>query len=1028
MKKILLLLAFLSVSLGFCQTDNMDFEQGNFNNWTLDIGVRTTPTVVDWNGGSANELNAQIRIMNPSVPPLDEYGLLCAPALNIPTSFPGGVYSARLGDNLGGRRAARISRTFTVTPTESYLQYSYAVILEEPGHSEADQPKFIANIKDSNGDIINCGEFEASAGSNAISQGFVACNYDRAYRCDFPISDCSDANTLGGGEYPVQILPWTSGGADLSPFIGQQITIEFIALDCMLGGHGGTAYVEVNVEPLEIQVEGLCLAGPNDITLTAPLGFTSYLWSTGENTQSINVTGAQFGDMFNVNLTSNTGCDTMASIVLGPVAMATIDDIPDQEICQGGSAIISPTGTDVGDFSFPDLGTTGNSAVVSPTVTTTYTVIARDENGCDGGSTMVTITVLPSTGSPFPNADFELETIITDQANPCNTVQFNNLSDYCKSDLTYLWDFGDGSPTSTEQNPIHTFPNTTLPETYYITLTVTSTGDGLSDIHTVPFTTSTISPSFYLIENCGVVTATNISNICGATFDNYPSFVYSWGFGDGNTPITTDSSQPEFDYTYTTSGLYTVTLTLTDASGIVLTTEQMVNVTVALTADFEFTLDCYDVRFTDLSASCDPIVLYEWDFGDGSIINNEVSPIHTYTTIGPHNVILTINDGTNTEQQTLPVLLAPDTIIPEFDFSIACNTVTFIDLSNSCVPLTYLWNFGDGSSTSTEQNPVHSFAYDENYDVTLTINDGMQDYTISKPILILSEFLFQLPLDLEACSDANNQDAALFDLAEQTNYILSTINAGGIFFPPVTYHLNESDAENNLNSLSLSYTNTANPQNIYTRIEDSNGCFQIFPFSLSVQTTPATIAIDNIDICTLDDATMGYDLNQINARIFQQSNPVNTNTSYHTTEVDAMQRQNAISSINLNAGVTNTIYIRTENNLATDCFSISPFNIRMDNENTDIDDRCMPFFSNTMTPNQDGSNDFFFIQNIESFPLNHLTIYNRWGHLVYETNGYNNNWEGHYNGKPLPVATYYYVMELNDDTQRTHSGYISILR
>ncbi len=1031
MKKVkLLILAVLSFYGLHAQTDNMDFEFGNFDNWTLDVGVRTNPNNVDWNSG-VNDVNAQIRIMNPNVPPLDEYGLLCSPTLNIPTSFPSGVFSARIGDNPGGRRAARISRTFTVTPNASYLQYSYAVILEEPGHSQNDQPKFVVNIRDSNGNIVTCGQFEAFAGNNAASQGFVPCSYDRAYRCDFPISDCSDSNayTFGGGVgFPVQILPWTSGGADLTPFIGQQITIEFISLDCMLGGHGGTAYVEATVEPLEIQVEGLCMAGPNNITLTAPLGFTSYQWSTGETTRSINVIGAEFGDMFSVDLTSNTGCNTAASITLGPVASATIDPIPNMEICEGGNAILSPTGTNVGDFSFPDLGTTGQSAVVSPTSTTTYTVIARDENGCDGESTTVTIDVIPSTEPPFPNADFELEPVITDQANPCNTIQFNNLSGYCKADLTYLWDFGDGD-TSTEQNPLHTFPTTNTPMTYYITLTVTSAGDGTTDSETKNFSTSTIAPSFYALEDCGIVRATNTATICGATFDSYPSFMYSWDFGDGTAMVTTDSATPEIDHTYITSGDYTITMTMTDTnSDFQAVVERMVRVTVGLMADFEFYPDCFDVRFLDLSTTCDPIVSHQWDFGDGSPINNEASPTHTYSTIGPHTVTLTVDDGTNILTTSQVVLLDLNTIVPEFNYGIDCNEVTFTDLSSSCDPLTYRWDFGGDNATSTEENPVHIFEYDTNNLVTLTVNDGTQDFVVSREVAIVSEFEYSAPLDLKECSSENVPDSAVFNLNGQSDYIRAEISANGLFYPPVTYYLTASDAEGGMNPIGFELTNTSNPQTIYARVVDSQGCYQTFPFDLSVASTPSVNTLDDISLCYLKENSIGYDLSQLNARAFEGLDQSNVTLTYHETEADGNTNENAVSNISLMAGVDYSIYVRAENTMAPECYTLGVFNARMDNENTDIDDRCMPFFSNTMTPNGDGANDVFFIQNIDTFPNNHLTIYNRWGQKVYETNGYDNNWEGTFKGRPLPVATYYYIMELNDPDNRKHSGYISILR
>ena len=365
---------------------------------------------------------------------------------------------------------------------------------------------------------------------------------------------------------------------------------------------------------------------------------------------------------------------------------------------------------------------------------------------------------------------------------------------------------------------------------------------------------------------------------------------------------------------------------------------------------------------------------------------------------------------------------------PEYDFVLQCNEATFTDLSDSCVPLTYSWDFGDGSPISSEINPVHNFEYDNDYNVTLTINDGTQDYTITKSISVISEFLYEIPLDLRACSDANNPNTAIFDLAAQSDYILNNVNPLGPFFFPVTYHLSISDAENNVNPLDIQYTNISNPQTIYARVEDSQACSQIFPFSLITDISPTVNTLADINLCFLRENSIAYDLTQLTANVFEGLDQSNISISYHNLEADAINGQNTISTISLIAGVDFIIYVRAENIVAPECFTLSSFNIRMDNENTDIDNRCMPFFANTMTPNGDGANDSFFIQNIETFPNNHLIIYNRWGHIVYETNGYLNDWEGTYNGKLLPAGTYYYIMELNDEEQRKHSGYLSILR
>ena len=67
---------------------------------------------------------------------------------------------------------------------------------------------------------------------------------------------------------------------------------------------------------------------------------------------------------------------------------------------------------------------------------------------------------------------------------------------------------------------------------------------------------------------------------------------------------------------------------------------------------------------------------------------------------------------------------------------------------------------------------------------------------------------------------------------------------------------------------------------------------------------------------------------------------------------------------------------------------------------------------NTFTPNGDGVNDIWFIENLSQYPDNHLSIYNRNGHVVYEKQGYNNDWDGKYFGNNLPEATYYYVLTI----------------
>jgi gliding motility-associated-like protein len=67
-----------------------------------------------------------------------------------------------------------------------------------------------------------------------------------------------------------------------------------------------------------------------------------------------------------------------------------------------------------------------------------------------------------------------------------------------------------------------------------------------------------------------------------------------------------------------------------------------------------------------------------------------------------------------------------------------------------------------------------------------------------------------------------------------------------------------------------------------------------------------------------------------------------------------------------------------------------------------------------ITPNGDGYNDFFVVRGIEAYPDNTLTIYNRWGNVVYKRTNYLNEWNGtNTSGETLPEGTYFAVMEIN---------------
>ncbi|MCB0781277.1 MAG: gliding motility-associated C-terminal domain-containing protein, partial [Flavobacteriales bacterium] len=84
------------------------------------------------------------------------------------------------------------------------------------------------------------------------------------------------------------------------------------------------------------------------------------------------------------------------------------------------------------------------------------------------------------------------------------------------------------------------------------------------------------------------------------------------------------------------------------------------------------------------------------------------------------------------------------------------------------------------------------------------------------------------------------------------------------------------------------------------------------------------------------------------------------------------------------------------------------------------------------SPNGDGVNDLYVIDNLESYPQNSLQVFNRWGSKVLDRTPYRNDWDGRSEGEmnwgeELPESTYYYILDLNDGSD-PYSGYIYLRR
>ena len=133
------------------------------------------------------------------------------------------------------------------------------------------------------------------------------------------------------------------------------------------------------------------------------------------------------------------------------------------------------------------------------------------------------------------------------------------------------------------------------------------------------------------------------------------------------------------------------------------------------------------IVFTDMSFSPSGVVSWVWDFGDGnsSLIQN---PTHTYTAAGTYTVILTANDGNTSisEVKTNYILINP---LPQPSFTVSnppCSLPSSVSVSNVSPSngVNYLWNFGNGQ-TSTLQNPPNiNYTTEGAYNMVLTVTNS----------------------------------------------------------------------------------------------------------------------------------------------------------------------------------------------------------------------------------------------------------------------------------------------------------------
>jgi PKD repeat protein len=207
---------------------------------------------------------------------------------------------------------------------------------------------------------------------------------------------------------------------------------------------------------------------------------------------------------------------------------------------------------------------------------------------------------------------------------------------------TYTWNFGDQT-TATGQTVSHTYAQA---GTYHVVLTLTDSASGTAtDSHLVV----QVSPPGALTalaqadKSSGPIPLT--VHFTGSAAGGTAPYTWSWDFGDGSAPVTTQNAQ----HTYAAEGTYTVSLTVRDSAGATASDGHLqisANSNFAVTAAAVPTVGAspLTVAFTATATGGTAPYQYAWDFGDGTTSTAE-APTHTYVSDGDYPVSLTASDS-----------------------------------------------------------------------------------------------------------------------------------------------------------------------------------------------------------------------------------------------------------------------------------------------------------------------------------------------------------------------------------------------
>lgn len=509
--------------------------------------------------------------------------------------------------------------------------------------------------------------------------------------------------------------------------------------------------------------------------------------------------------------------------------------------------------------------------------------------------------------------------------------------------------------------------------------------------------------------------ATQVNNPCTAnpsfTFTNQSTNYSSlkWSFGDGAN-IDSASGPGPYTITYKIPGTKTAVLQAISAQG-------------CITVDYKtFTVPLKPVTpviYTNKNSFClgDNLVLkiaapssattsYNWQGPNGFTSTDSVPtlPLTNYNQAGIYKLVITQNGCAS---DTASITVPPIGKTPVLNFTIMPNNLctaqqSFTITNNSTDYTTLNWDFGtDASITGATTNGPFTVTYtsfgDKKITLTATGDQGCTDVltqTLSVP---------QKPI-LTQLNKVNGPYCIGDTLILSTNLLANTIYS---WTGPNNFTSNQTVVRIPITGPSVAGT--------YTLVITQGLC----------SSDPISTTINPTDIVPVPVA----DFSATPAIPISASVPLTVSFTNQSTNADSYLWDFGDGSTSTQTNPQHTYTTKgsftvkltaTNKGACTNTISLGKLILRYD---------VTIFIPNAFTPNADGINDDFGVKitNLQNY---RIQIFNRYGMQLYEAKDILKRWDGTFNGKPVPVGTYYYVitgLTLNEDTLK-EAGYVTVIR